>query len=529
MQSITEKVITPLLKPDKESLSSLPDFLFEHQKNAIIKMKELESLDNGKYIGVYCDPAGVGKTLVLLNVVNNIPKERNNNTKQINEYYFIQNQSQNSLNTTLIVVPNFIIKDWEYQINKFTNLTYTIQTKAKSIQIDSLPQIILIPVGIFNEFIQLNQYKYKRIIFDDCDKLPKVSHPNADFIWFVTNSPLNLIFPNKYYLDETGWIRKIDGIPNSGFIRDIFNSLTEQPLDIYIQNGEVKELISYQIQKHCCETPFEISALLDIVSKDVIKMLNANDYSSAMTYMGYKIESQEKLLATLIESFDNEIKSIELTTQNSKGDLSELEKLIMDIKNKRNSLISRILEASKCPICLESFTMSKTITKCCNNCFHLNCIQSVDKCPLCREEINKNTLMLIDPQNSPELNITIPRIKTKEKLIQDIILSKPGEKFVVYSEYDITLDYLKELIPTAVKLSRTSDHNKLLSEQRELYLINAKFYNYGHNINFIENLIFYHRMSMEMEKNVISRHLRIDRIKPLTVHYLCHNNELEAN
>jgi hypothetical protein len=356
---------------------------------------------------------------------------------------------------------------------------------------------------MYNEFIQ---YKFARIIFDDCDKLPKLNQPNANFIWFVTNSPLNLIFPNKYYLNENGWTIKIDGIPNTGFIKDIFNSLTDKSLDIYIQNKKIK-LLEYQIQKHCCETPFEINGLLEIISKDVIKMLNENDYSSAMSYLGYKIESQEKVLSMLIDN-------------NSKEDL---ENSIEELKKNKNNLVSRIIEANKCPICLESFTLSKIITKCCNNCFHLNCIQSVDKCPLCREEINKNLIILVDPQNSPELNMEIPQIKTKEKVILDIINSKPEEKFVIYSEYDITLDYLKELIPTAIKLSRTSDHYKLLSEQKSVYLINAKFYYYGHNINFIENLIFYHRMSKEMEDNVISRHIRIDRIKTLTVHYLNEN------
>lgn len=523
MQSITEKVISPLLKPDKIE-DTIPEYLYEYQKIALMRMKCLEEEENGKYMGVYCEQAGVGKTLTLLNLITfSKPKERKNVSKQVNEYYFTQNPEVKSENSTLIVVPNFILKDWEYQINKFTSkLEYTILNKAKILE--SFTQVILIPVVIYNEFIQMNQGKFSRIIFDDCDKLPKITQPNANFLWFVTNSPLNLIFPNKYYLDENGWIRKIDGIANSGFIKEIFSSLTEQSLDIYIQNEKIK-LQDYKIQKHCCETPFEINALLDIVSKDVIKMLNANDYSSAMTYMGYKIESQEKLLANLIESFELEIQNIQLNMQNSKADLTELENCVNDIKNKRNNLITRILEASKCPICLESFTSSKTITKCCNNCFHLHCIQSVEKCPICREEINKNSLMLIDPQNSPELNMEIPRIKTKEKIILDIINSKPGEKFVVYSEYDITLDYLKELIPSAVKLSRTSDHHKLLSEQRQIYLINAKFYFYGHNINFIENLIFYHRMSNEMEENIISRHIRIDRVKPLTVHYLCHINE----
>lgn len=520
MQSITEKVISPLLKPDKIP-DMIPEYLFEHQKIALMKMKSQEEDENGKYMGVYCDQAGVGKTLTLLNLLSiSKPKERKNVSKQVNEYYFTQNQEVKSENSTLIVVPNFILKDWEYQINKFVKFEYTMLTKVKTLE--SYSQLILIPVAIYNEFIQINQGKFKRIIFDDCDKLPKITQPNANFIWFVTNSPLNLIFPNKYYLDENGWIRKIDGITNSGFIKEIFSSLTEQSLDIYIQNPRIK-LQDYQIQKHCCETPFEINALLDIVSKDVIKMLNANDYSSAMSYMGYKIESQEKLLAILIETFDLEIQNINM--QNSKGDLTELENCMESLKRKRNNLISRILEASKCPICLESFTSSKIITKCCNNCFHLNCIQSVEKCPICREEINKNTLMLIDPQNSPELNMEVPRIKTKEKIILDIINSKPGEKFVVYSEYDLTLDYLKELIPTSVKLSRMSDHHKLLSEQKQIYLINAKFYYYGHNINFIENLIFYHRMSNEMEENVINRHMRIDRVKPLTVHYLCHINE----
>jgi hypothetical protein len=74
MQSITTKVISPLLKPDKIP-KEIPNYLFEHQKNAIIRMKELEETDNRKYMGVYCDQAGVGKTLTLLNLISNILKK----------------------------------------------------------------------------------------------------------------------------------------------------------------------------------------------------------------------------------------------------------------------------------------------------------------------------------------------------------------------------------------------------------------------------------------------------------------------
>ena len=60
----------------------------------------------------------------------------------------------------------------------------------------------------------------------------------------------------------------------------------------------------------------------------------------------------------------------------------------------------------------------------------------------------------------------------------------------------------------------------------KVLLLNAKYFGSGLNLQMTSDIILYHRMDEELEKQIIGRGQRLGREGTLRVHYLCHKNEL---
>ena len=62
-----------------------------------------------------------------------------------------------------------------------------------------------------------------------------------------------------------------------------------------------------------------------------------------------------------------------------------------------------------------------------------------------------------------------------------------------------------------------------------ILILNAKFFGSGLNLQMTDDIIIYHRMDKELEKQVIGRGQRLGRTGQLNVHYLCYKTELAEN
>jgi SNF2 family DNA or RNA helicase len=56
-------------------------------------------------------------------------------------------------------------------------------------------------------------------------------------------------------------------------------------------------------------------------------------------------------------------------------------------------------------------------------------------------------------------------------------------------------------------------------------LLNAKYFGAGLNLQFTDEIIIYHRMSKDLETQVIGRAQRLGRTESLKINYLCYDNE----
>jgi len=56
--------------------------------------------------------------------------------------------------------------------------------------------------------------------------------------------------------------------------------------------------------------------------------------------------------------------------------------------------------------------------------------------------------------------------------------------------------------------------------------LNSRHVGAGFNITCASDVFLFHKMSSEMEKQIIGRAYRMGRKAPLNVHHLLHNNEI---
>lgn len=229
------------------------------------------------------------------------------------------------------------------------------------------------------------------------------------------------------------------------------------------------------------------------------------------------------------------------TKSNLQKSIKNFTEQINNLQFKIDSLKSRItnIKDKECPICTLTVSVP-IITPCCRNIFCFSCIAqalhvSNNMCPLCRDprlDLNKLTIISSDTQVD---EIEEDKLPTKLESLINLINSKPDGRFLVFSEYEnsfneIVNEFNKNGI-TYSKLCGSTGHitnliKKYTSNQIRVLLLNAKHYGSGLNLQMTSDIVIYHRMTNDLEKQIIGRGQRIGRENALIVNYLCYENEI---
>lgn len=218
---------------------------------------------------------------------------------------------------------------------------------------------------------------------------------------------------------------------------------------------------------------------------------------------------------------------------------------LKELNQKREGLKERILNINKknCPICFQYVT-KPMLTPCCKNVFCFECLMTSmnykPNCPLCRKKIHFNNCCLIDNTNeggaSKEISddILLPKIKKLMKLLKE----KKNKRVLLFSGFDNTfLQLEKEFNKEGFKYEYLKGHTghikSIIQDYKDnkvnILILNAKFFGSGLNLQMTDDIIIYHRMDKELEKQVIGRGQRLGRTGQLNVHYLCYKTELPNN
>ena len=409
------------------------------------------------------------------------------------------------------------------------------------------------------------------------------------FYWFISASWLNLIFSGGGYFNlsysytplpdtpqsvqtrvrelqgqnETVHIdgcrhmnisRRMCGV-SSGGIHLNAAGVQSARLIIHCSPEYIKQSFASPTISHIniiCETPANIRVLDSFISPEMLEMLNAGDVQGALTSLGMTAHTETEITQAVTKSLEQELdnaqktydykKSITYSTEQAKQKaLEACEQKIASIMSRITAIKERIQHAKEqtCPICYMEVT-NTAITPCCTQLFCFGCLceslKRVAACPLCRTRIDDiKSVQVVGDSAAPVVPVEPPNKKVnKQEALLQFVKENPTAKILVFSGYDATFHGLmvkikQAEIPHAILNGSNARISKLLREfntgKWRCLFLNARNMGAGLNIECASHVVLFHKMSKELEEQIIGRANRLGRKEPITVVHLLHENE----
>ena len=566
------------------------------------EQKYIYDFESSKYeslytdVGIIGDKVGSGKSYVILSLIlQNIEPPVNESISVaygIGSHFSLK-QIQNEYidkKVNIIVISHLLVKQWCKYVDDFCpDLRYICINNKKALL--SLENVVndnelIICTGFMYKQLRaifyLNNWRCTRIFFDEIDttNTPGANYLPSKFVWFVSASYKNIMFPLEKAFQSRINVSHIlsNGIQNNSFAKNLFMSTLKnmghnelRVVDrIIVKNDDtfVDESLGLpEIIKHIiiCKNPIEISVLSGLVNNEIISSLNAGDIQSALSHIHtYNLDSETNIIAKVLNDLEtnktnleirkNGLESMIYNNESQKEMLVNKSKLdIMKINTKINEISTRIVDNNLCPICYND-VCPKTISKCCNNSFCLSCITQwlnvQNKCPLCKNISNINDFYIVQPYIDIQKSViydstchftSIPssdnftrNLDKCSNLERILINRKSYSKYVIFSEFEHGFN---AMYPNLEKAQVSFSHlkgnqqqcnyiiEKYKTSDLDVLLINSKHYGSGLNLENTTDIVLFHKFTDQIEKQVIGRAQRTGRKDSLNVWYLLNEQE----
>jgi len=244
---------------------------------------------------------------------------------------------------------------------------------------------------------------------------------------------------------------------------------------------------------------------INIISDEVIRLLGVNDINGAIVKSGFDISTKDTIIVNITHELTEKLQYLEdkINDEISEDDKQNIQHQIDNLKNKINGIISRIdIEDKRCVICLSEF-VKPTVIDCCQNLFCFECISKsiviAPHCPICRSEIAKENLRIIDDGTPIERNIqevledfskldtiiqnSISKNKQENlgRLLKHIKAIEKNHKIIIYCQnmYDDTYNTLIETFSKegirfeTVKKINVKKNDRIVKEYQNGDFVNA--------------------------------------------------------
>jgi hypothetical protein len=539
------------------------------------------------HYGIIADKTGSGKSYVVLSLIlfkKSLQKEYQN-IRNIGSLMTCKKTEEfHECPCNLIIIPHNIKSQWlTYAKNINDNLKYFIVDSNKSLEkcLDDWDttykyfDIIFITGSFYRyieEYLNTNNCKVSRVIYDEADtcRIPCCKKIIAHFYWFITASYKNILYPYQYCIwnKVTGNRDMLTtGVENNKFIKEIFrcnmnsseNLLHRKIFDnLVIKNKDTYVDLSFNLPNIIystiiCKEPLYVNLLSGIVSNQILQYLHGGDIQGAMECVNKNnVNTQENIINKILEDYifrlnniDIKIEYINRTSFQNENDRTvklqkvEAEKLILS--NKLNLLRERLQSTDdECVICFSEIDI-KTITKCCNNSYCLKCIsqwlKKHNSCPLCKSKVDFNTLYYVNEQATAPISETESKFISENYSKYDNVLKLldsrlDNSKFLICSDYENSLIELEtKFREKHIKYDKLKGNNikntvdRYKNSDLNLLMLNSRYYGSGLNLENTTDIILFHKLDSEIEKQVIGRAQRPGRTTPLNIWYMLHKSE----
>jgi hypothetical protein len=351
--------------------------------------------------------------------------------------------------------------------------------------------------------------------------------------------------------------RMCGGIGSGGFIS--INSAGSQSSRLIIHSNS--EFLASSFSRPdvthtqiMCETPANIFVLDSFISPDMMERLHAGDVNGALSMAGMHTTSESDVITAVTASLEKDLENAKRTYEYKKSmdyssdaikqkAIETCEQRIAALESRISAIKERIKTSAEqtCPICYCNVAAdAPAVTPCCHQVFCFACLceslKRVAACPMCRAPIDDlKKIQIVGAAATTAADAeTAPKKMHKKAAFLEFAKANPKAKILMFSGYDGTFSGMDEQlraesIPFALLSGSQARITKLLAEfeagKHRVLFLNARNMGAGLNIDAASHVVLFHRMSPELESQIIGRALRLGRRAPLDVVRLLHDNE----
>jgi hypothetical protein len=523
-------------------------------------------------IGILGDRVGSGKSFVLLSLVLSTPRGHVVQPDPVVKTYgggrvVVTNEDVSvPVHTSLLVIPHNLCAQWEEYARLFSpDLSFVCVSRAKHVealaaQLEHVDLVIVINTfyGSVAALLNARGCRLRRAMFDEADSMaiPATANVDASFYWFVSASYNNLISPHTRDLREgrsattTGFVRWLFADFNNSGARDLVRSLVVRNDDAFVRLS--MEFPDPETVHVPCRTPHSIRVLDGLVDRGIINCLNAGDIPGALLHVSTTNRSTEdNVVGLLIEKLSRQAKNIESRIAlvptleyediaESEAEMQRLTRKLGELEHSVACIRERVVNSHSCCICYDAIS-NKAVAPCCSNAYCFGCISQwvsrSSSCPLCKGRLVPSDLLVVQDMSTPSDEAPIlDKLERLKMLIHERRMSteKTPMKLLVFSTHDHAFvgitEVLQQLSVTYRFLRGNHFRVRNIVEQYkggdvDVLLVNPTHYGSGLNFENTTDIIMFHRVGTDVEKQVVGRALRMGRTSTLKIWHLLYDNE----
>jgi hypothetical protein len=418
--------------------------------------------------------------------------------------------------------------------------------------------VIILNVNRYRFFKQIfSSNKWARVIIDEMDSanIPPMFDEIGNFNWFLTATP-TAIFTKSC----RRYVNKIFGYHHA-----LLPYFTVKNTNEYVD----KSIILPKPRVFMIEAMVQrvIAAFKEFLPNEVLKLINAGNMKEAINKLNCDVNTEENVIDVLTKNLKKELHNLNKELEFVKAlvvdddiarenRIKKIEKEISSRKTRLETINEKIktIKDECCFICANSFD-TPAILDCCKNVFCLKCLLNslqtgTGSCPYCRAIVkgSKGYHVIADPTLKKSESFEKSNKKSKtEKLFTDMEKSDVLEhvlkhisknvknpRILIFSDYRQTFDKIIKNITnaglchammTGIPAHITNVINDFNGGNLNVLMLDSQHYGSGLNLQAADFIILYHRMTNELETQVIGRAQRFGRQTPLTIIYIVNDNE----
>jgi hypothetical protein len=494
--------------------------------------------------------------------------------------------------TAFMVVPHNVMSQWESYVRDQTQLQAVFIKKTRDCDYERggflrdlfTADIVIVSCTMLRKLIGAISYYgmgnlfarivWSRFFIDEADTVTCSLRPGDigyRFMWLITGSWLNMMFPSGLFTSAVELLPntvrdligngRIAGVQSSVNVvanaiadsRDPrFASLIVRNRDEWIDASLKRPTVVHETVM--CRAPPNVDVLRGFISPAAMEALHAGDTTGAIHAMGLKTTSKDSVVEKVTGSLRSEIAQAEQllgfkqtmtysTPAYKEEAIAKATAKVIRLKGQLAALMERVatLETQTCPICYD-VPQTAALTPCCRQSFCLaclcECVGSKPQCPMCRTAI-KSTKDLIVVGEGEDTEVDVHALPTKgAALLKLLSESTEDQRYLVFSAHEASFKGLQELLSARgvrceVLQGTSARVDRLRRQFRDgvvrVLCMNARHVGAGINLEAATHVVLYHRMNVELERQVIGRAVRFERANELRVMHLVHEHETALN